>query len=91
MARRGWSDKNAALVLGIASPSKMSQALTPALVKIAKLWRADPTLTMQAILEAVERLDDLAPMSPDELDLRQRIQLGRVNSAELRSRNGRRR
>ena len=49
--------KEAAPVLGV-SQQRITQSLDPALTKIAKLWRACPTRTMQAILDAVDRLPE---------------------------------
>jgi hypothetical protein len=54
--RIGWSCKAAALVLGI-HPHRVTQALDPTLHKMALLWRADPSRTMEALLDAVRNLD----------------------------------
>lgn len=53
--RIGWSDKQAAIVLGI-SESKVSQALTPAVEKFAKLWLANPTNTMHLLLASAAEI-----------------------------------
>ncbi len=50
MARQGWSDKGAAPVLGV-TEAKVSQALTPALRKVALLMLADPLRTLDALRE----------------------------------------
>lgn len=52
--RDGWSDKEASVVLGVSVP-KVSQALTPALIKIALLMQADPLKTLDSIREAMAR------------------------------------
>lgn len=54
--RLGWDCKSAARVLNM-HPKKVPQALAPAFLKIAKLFRADPRLTMIEITEALERLE----------------------------------
>ncbi len=77
--RDGWTLKDAAAVLGI-HERRVTQSLDPTLTRIARLWRADPTRTMQAILAALASLD---PMTPDELDFRERMADGRVDRAEL--------
>jgi hypothetical protein len=53
--RTGWTCKEAAVVLGV-QENRVSQALDPALRKVALLWCADPTRTMLAILDMVNRL-----------------------------------
>jgi hypothetical protein len=53
--RTGWTCKEAAAVLGV-QESRVTQALDPALRKIALLWCADPTRTMLAILDQVSQL-----------------------------------
>lgn len=53
----GWSTKRAAEVLNLSSPTKVSQSLNPAVEKIARLWRADATATVEMILAAVRDLD----------------------------------
>lgn len=65
--RTHWTDKEAAPVLGLRNPAKVSQAMRPALEKIARLWAADATRTMSAILEEVSRLERqrLSGTSPD--------------------------
>lgn len=74
--RAGWSDKEAQPVLCLSSVSKTSQALTPAIDKIARLWRANPTKTMQTILAAVDAQNQEA-MTDDEFDRRYLIQTGK--------------
>ena len=76
--RAGWSLKAAAAVLDI-HERRVTQSLDPTLERMAKLWRADPTKTMLAMLEAVERL---GPMTDRELDLRIRIGKLRADTAE---------
>lgn len=66
-------------MLGIRA-EKVTQALDPALVKLARLWRVDPTRTMEAMLDAARNLD---PMTDAELDLRERILMGCVDRSEL--------
>ena len=77
--RAGWSDKDAGVVLGVATP-KVSQALVPALTKVARLMRVDAMATMKALLETA---DDLDPMTPAEMDLRERMLTGRANRDEV--------
>ena len=77
--RVGWSLKDAAAVLDI-NERRVTQSLDPTLDRVAKLWRVDPTRTMQAILAAV---NDLEPMSDAELDLRIRIQTGRADRRDM--------
>lgn len=77
--RVGWSLKDAAAVLDI-NERRVTQSLDPTLDRVAKLWRVDPTRTMQAILAAV---NDLEPMSDAELDLRIRIQTGRADRSDM--------
>lgn len=63
------------MILGIAV-GRVSQSLDPTLERIGKLWRADPTKTMVAILDAVDRL---TPMPEAELDNRIKMAEGRAN------------
>lgn len=74
--RIGWSLKEACAVLGI-HERRVTQSLDPTLERMARLWRADPTRTMAALLDAVAHLD---PMTDSELALRQLIQTGRAES-----------
>ena len=55
---------------------RVTQALDPAMVKVAKLWRVDPTRTMKALIEATE---DLEPMTDDELAIREAMLTGRLD------------
>lgn len=64
--RIGWSNRDASAVLGVAEP-KVSQALQPAITKIARLWRCDPNRTLRLILAAV---DDLDPPTEAEIAAR---------------------
>lgn len=64
--RDGWSLKSAARVLGI-HERRVTQALDPALEKIARLWLADATLTMTAILAKVEELKQIRDDELEEL------------------------
>jgi len=80
--RRGWSDKDAAVVLEI-RPSKVSQSLVPAIRKVARLSRIDPLRTRLMIEEAMEQLD---PMTDEELELLRRLQTGRLDRDELHPR-----
>lgn len=50
--RTGWSIKEAGHVLGV-NPKKVSQALTPALHKIARLMLADPVATVAELHAAM--------------------------------------
>lgn len=73
--RQGWTDKEASAVIGV-HPAKVSQALTPALRKLALLMRADPLKTMQALMEAMEDLraeEDLARRRREEQAFRREI------------------
>ncbi len=74
--RVGWSAKGASRVLGV-HVNSISQSLDPALVKIAKLWRADATRTMDAILDAVRELEaeELAQQEMPDAELRRRVDM----------------
>jgi hypothetical protein len=61
--REGWSLKDASNVLGI-HERRVTQALDPALAKIARLMRADPLRTMQSIVEAMEDLEPTTKHDP---------------------------
>jgi hypothetical protein len=63
--RTGWSDKDAAQVLGV-QPAKASQALTPAVLKMARLGRADLRRTLKMLLAIMDEMD-----AQDELDAQQ--------------------
>lgn len=76
--RDGWSLKDAARVLEI-HERRVTQALDPALDKIARLWQADATRTVEAILAAVKAL----PMDNREIDLRESIADGVADRARL--------
>lgn len=64
--RIGWSCREAAIVLNI-HPNKIPQSLNPAIDKIARLFRADPVKTMEAIMDAAKKLE---PMTPEEVLVR---------------------
>lgn len=55
---------------------RVTQSLDPTLERMARLWRADPSRTMAALLDAVDHLD---PMTDAELELRRLIQMGRID------------
>ena len=77
--RIGWSCKEAAVILDI-STTRVSQSLDPTLDRIAKLWRADPTKTLETILYAVNTMD---PMTEREIDMRVRMLNGTLDRSEL--------
>ena len=77
--RIGWSCKDAAVILAI-STTRVSQSLDPTLDRIAKLWRADPTKTLETILYAVKTMD---PMTEREIDMRVRMLNGTLDRSEL--------
>lgn len=86
--RQGWTDKEAAIVLGVA-PTKVSQALTPALRKVALLMAANPLATLRAIMEAMDDLrgeQDLARRREAEQAFRREVLTGTTggNSADSR-------
>ena len=86
--RAGWSCKGAARVLGI-GPTHLTQALEPAMRKVALLWAADPTLTMETLLDAVGQLEcerRNEPMPAEELDTRDRLGRGQIDRAAVTSR-----
>lgn len=101
-----WTGKTGGPVIGL-DPGrdhqypKWSQAIGPAKRKIALLAIADFEATMHMILEematvrqeqAAEQMDRLPAMTPEELDLLERMHAGRADRAELMpARNGRRR
>lgn len=45
-------------------PEKVSQSLNPALVKIARLMRADPLRTLEALFAAMAELPELNDFDP---------------------------
>ena len=77
--RAGWPCKLAAPVLQV-SECRLTQALEPALKKMALLWRADPTRTMEAILDAVNKLE---PMTDREIEIRERMLDGKLDRDRL--------
>ena len=77
--RTGWTDKEASEILEV-RPRKVSQALVPAYRKVARLWRVDPTRTLRDILDTI---DDLEPMTENEIDFLERLHAGRADRAEL--------
>ncbi len=79
--RSDFSCKELGRALGVCD-TRATAAWVPALCKVARVWRLDPTRTMRAILQAVE---DLEPMSERELDLRERIGQGRADRSETRA------
>ncbi len=81
--RTGFSLKEAACVLGI-HPKRVTQSLDPTLHRIALLWRADSTKTMQCILEAVHQLQ---PMTDDEIALRVQMLNGTLDREILHPRH----
>lgn len=60
------------------SVTKTSQSLRPWLEKAVKLWRADPDRFMKLLLAANDEM-----IFDDELELRERMNTGRVDRAEL--------
>ena len=79
--RIGWTCKEAALVLRV-HENRVTQALDPALRKIALLWVADPTRTMLAILDMVDKLPaDNGEMQGAEWHRRLAMQTGRLDPA----------
>jgi hypothetical protein len=68
--RTGWSDELAQPILRVKHTRKVSQALRPALVKIARLWRIDATRTVRDIMDT---LDQLEPMSEEERSMHRRL------------------
>jgi prephenate dehydrogenase len=74
-------------VLGI-HERRVTQSLDPTLRRIALLWIADPTKTIRAILDMVERTEEAvraeqAEMTPEEHDVRARFNMGRVDLCEV--------
>jgi hypothetical protein len=57
--RAGWTCQEVAEILDV-HPHSVTQALDPALRKIALLWSVNPTKTMLAILDKVEEPDAYA-------------------------------
>lgn len=53
--RAGWSDKEAAAVLGIEDPRKTSQALVPAVRKVAALMRRNAHKTLLMLMAEMDR------------------------------------
>jgi len=56
MARDGWSLKDAGAVLHV-HPNKVTQAMTPAFLKVAKLMMHDPLRTWIELLLAMEQVE----------------------------------
>jgi hypothetical protein len=81
--RTGWTDKEAAPVLGVAV-TRVSQAMLPAIEKIAKLMRVDPKKTMLTIAEAMHSLD---VMAEDEIEQRTRELNGTANTHKSNGRH----
>ena len=75
-----WTFKEIGFIWGV-HPKKAPQAFRPWLEKAVKLWRADPQRFLEMLLQANHEL-----MFDEEIDLRQRIQTGRVDRRELTSR-----
>lgn len=79
--RRGWTCKGAASVLGIC-PEKVTQALDPALRKVAKLLTANWRLTIESLLEAADDEQaerERSAASEAEIEYLGRRQTGRLN------------
>lgn len=55
--RIGWTLKEAAPVLGIKNERSVSQALDPAVRKLALLFRADALRTMDMLISTVRELE----------------------------------
>ena len=60
--RNGWDCSSGAAALGLVSESKFSQAINPALTKLALLVRLNPAATFADLAEAIRRIpqQDLA-------------------------------
>ena len=77
----GWTCRKLAPVLGV-SEQKVTQAFDPAVRKIARAMRADASATLLAIVQGIVELET-DEASPAEIELRRRIQTGRVNRSEV--------
>lgn len=80
--RIGFSLKEAGAILGV-HERRVTQALDPSLERLARLWRVDPTRTMQLILDAVDRLD---PMTDAELNMRELMQRNQLDRSHIHPR-----
>ena len=85
--RHGWRLKEAAVVLGI-HPRRLMQSLAPTLARMARLWRADATRTMASLMSAVADLDELEPMTEQELALRIEMATGRADRSAIHGHDG---
>lgn len=59
---------------------KVPQAMTPALEKVARLYRIDPTATLETIIEMSRALE---PMTADELEARRLMQTNRLDRSAI--------
>lgn len=55
---------------------KVPQAMTPALEKVARLYRVDPTATLESIIEIARALE---PMTEAELEARRLMQRNQID------------
>ena len=91
--RTGWTNKEAGPILGLdpgpkGTYPKVSDAMNPAFVKVAKLMRADPHKTLRQILETMDSLPPESEPTISDSELQQRIdmQTGRMDRARLHPR-----
>lgn len=63
----GFSTSEIAAIIDV-HPKKVPQAIGPALDKVRRLWRVDPTRTLALLLADFDRL---APMSDSEIAIRE--------------------
>ena len=67
--RNGFSDKDLQRILRLSAPSKASQAINPALDKLARCWLASPDVTLRMIQDRADSLRQQpdAPLTPQRL------------------------
>lgn len=79
MARTGFTCKELSAILDV-QPTRVTQSVDPALAKIARMWRVNPTRTLQSILAELERLE---PMSDAELAIREAMLNGTADRQDI--------
>lgn len=82
--RDGWSIKDAGRVLDI-HPNKVTQAIGPAFLKVARLMDADARATAAELLAALEQVQQ-ERFEEVELANRERMATNRMDRSELHPR-----
>lgn len=79
--RPGFSTKELAQLLGVHEHSA-TEAINPALRKVAKLWIANPVRFIETLLPFLAEADQAA-FEQHELPVREAMAEGRINRASL--------